>query len=236
MPDRYGDYETLTSQDAEVSDGEGEGEGEGEDEDDNFALDDKPDVSENERMSDTESSGGSSSDEYEDQYENEDKESNYDSPVEVDDKSTEMVRAEYGKMTAKEQEPFDQDLWNFQQLLALDPEKIYTIDDLRSEKILGRGLRLLYLAKFGREDIQTGISPHLNYDRLPARMSRGIEEKMEIEEHQVGESLALMSGGARLPATPSKLTPTKSGTEKRQRNDDNDDLETSARPKKAKAN
>ena len=124
-------YESLTSQDAEVSDGEGEGE----EEEGDFALDDEPDVSKTERMSDTESSGGSSSDEYED----EDKVSYYDSPVEVDDKSTEIVRAEYGKMTAKEQEAFDQDLWSFQQLLALDPGKTYTLDDLWSEKILGRG-------------------------------------------------------------------------------------------------
>lgn len=32
------------------------------------------------------------------------------------------------RMTAKEQEAFDQDLWDFQQLFALYPENIYKFD------------------------------------------------------------------------------------------------------------
>lgn len=95
------------------------------------------------------------------------------------------------KISRTEQEAFDQDRWNMQQLLSLDPDRIYKIEDLEDEKVLGRSLRLLYLAKFGREALYTRISPHLKYDKLPISLSKGIEGRLELDEHQIRESLAV---------------------------------------------
>ena len=115
-----------------------------------------------------------------------------------EDQSTDGARAAYGKLSMKEQEAFNQDFWNVQQLLALDLERVYTLDDLKDTTILGRGLRLLYLAKFGKKNINSRLSPHINYDKLPTHLSRAIEKKIDMEEHQTRECIALIAGRARL--------------------------------------
>ena len=95
-------------------------------------------------------------------------------------------------MTAEQQESFSQENFDLQQLLRLDPAKCYTRHDLQDEIFLGRGLRLLYLAKFGRDTMYTRLSPHINYDKLPAQLAQSIKDKMEMEEDRLRKSFDIM--------------------------------------------
>ena len=78
-----------------------------------------------------------------------------------------------------------------EEIKQTDNPTLYKIEDLEDEKVLGRSLRLLYLAKFGREALYTRIIPHLKYDKLPVSLSKGIEGRLELDEHQIQESLAV---------------------------------------------
>ena len=104
-----------------------------------------------------------------------------------DDNNTadELVRKAYRNMTTGEQENFDQEKWNKRQLLSLDPEKVYQLSDLEDKTILARSLRLLYMARFGRDRLYSRISPHIKYDKLPAALSKAITEKLELDELKI---------------------------------------------------
>ena len=101
-----------------------------------------------------------------------------DSDYTLDEPPLVELRRDYGKMTSKEQEDFDHDAWNTHQLLALDPKKIYNVEDLEDETVLARALCLLYLAKFGQNRLYTRISPHVKYDKLPVSLSQAIKKSL----------------------------------------------------------
>ena len=63
----------------------------------------------------------------------------------------------------------------------------------------------MYSAKFGHEELYTRISQHLKYDKLPASLSKHIEETLELEERQIRESLALIGGSANLRVFTSQI-------------------------------
>ena len=124
VPSRYGDYEDETSDDSE----------------------------EDENMSDGWSDEGNLSD-HEDSSEDtssEDETSSNDEDFDIDATTAETMKAEFGRMSVQGQESFDQDVWNLQGLLTLDPEKVYNIEDREDDRILERALKLLYLSRFGK--------------------------------------------------------------------------------------
>lgn len=102
------------------------------------------------------------------------------------------------KQPVSVQEAFDQDNFNLRQLLALSPKKVYGIDNLEDEKTLDRALRLLYMAKFGQLDMNTWISPHIQYNKLPIAVANSIASKLKVEEGQVRDSLAIVGSLGKL--------------------------------------
>lgn len=109
----------------------------------------------------------------------------------LETKTLKRLKQDYSRLSQGEQENYDQEDLNFKQLLSLDPNKVYELDDLENEKVLDRALRLLYLSKFGREEIQIRVSPHIRYDKLPTTMSQTIQTKQRVEEDQVQLSLSI---------------------------------------------
>ena len=88
-------------------------------------------------------------------------ESEHGSDVDKEYKMVKKVKEEFKKMSTVAQKAFDQEQWNLRRLLALDPKKTYKVTDLENDCILGWGLRLLYLSRFGRDWLYTRISPHI---------------------------------------------------------------------------
>ena len=109
-----------------------------------------------------------------------------------EDLTAETMKAEFGKMTVEGQESFDQDVWNLQSLLTLDPTKTYAVEDLDNDQILERALKLLYLSRFGREWLYSRISPHIRYDKLPSSMAKAIEDRLNVEEQVIVGALAMV--------------------------------------------
>ena len=62
---------------------------------------------------------------------------------------TAKIKAQFNKMSAEEQESYSQENMNLRALLRLDPNHVYTTEDLQSESILERALRLLFNAEKG---------------------------------------------------------------------------------------
>lgn len=73
------------------------------------------------------------------------------------------LRNEFSPLTPREQEMYDQESLNRKQLLDLRPDKWYELADLDDDEVLDRALRLLYLSKFGREELQVRVGAHVNY-------------------------------------------------------------------------
>jgi hypothetical protein len=102
-------------------------------------------------------------------------------------------RQEFFKLFKEKQKNFDQKLFNFRHLLILDSEKAYIVEDLKNERILNRALRLLYLTKFEKQQINTRINSHINYNKLSLFVINAIKIKQNIKKNQINESLILMS-------------------------------------------
>ena len=104
IPDRYGEYKSQTSESGEMSD-------RGESDDKDFQVDGEQEQSENFQL-DTDILSDPSNNEYD--MGDKDFTGYNNSPVDndslVDNKSAEIVRGEYVKMLARDQEAFDQDL------------------------------------------------------------------------------------------------------------------------------
>ncbi|KAL8841353.1 MAG: hypothetical protein Q9170_000984 [Blastenia crenularia] len=100
-------------------------------------------------------------------------------------RSTKQIRETYGKMSKKEQEGYDQDEIVLQQLLTLDPKKVYVEEDLQDPDIHARALRLLHRARFGQANEYSRISPHIRYDRLHKDVVRQININMQASEDQI---------------------------------------------------
>lgn len=103
----------------------------------------------------------------------------------LESKTTKTLRKDFMKLTASQQEAFNQDEMNLRQLLSLSPDRVYTLEDLEDSDVLDRALRLLYQARFGQTRQNTRISPHINYDKLPTTVSAAIKAKLHLEEAQV---------------------------------------------------
>jgi carboxypeptidase C (cathepsin A) len=103
-----------------------------------------------------------------------------------------VLRQQFVKLFKNDQEQFDQKQFNFKQLLILNLTKIYTIENLKNEKFLDRALRLLYLARFERRDIQTRVNSHIIYDKLSITVVNVIQAKQNVKETQVKESMTLL--------------------------------------------
>jgi hypothetical protein len=101
-------------------------------------------------------------------------------------------RQQFVKLFKNDQEQFDQKQFYFKQLLILNLTKIYTIENLKNEKFLDRILRLLYLARFEKRDIQTRINFHIIYDKLSIIVVNVIQTKQNVKETQVKESMTLL--------------------------------------------
>ena len=69
------------------------------------------------------------------------------------------MREYYNKLPRKDQESFDQDEISLRALLGLDPDRLYTIEDLNDEGVHDRALRLLYRARFGQVNEYARICP-----------------------------------------------------------------------------
>ncbi|MCJ1260140.1 hypothetical protein MMC24_007980 [Lignoscripta atroalba] len=83
-----------------------------------------------------------------------------------------LLRQNYVKLTVKQQE-------------HLNPDRVYTLKDLKDTVILDRALRLLYQAHFGKERQQLRISPHINYSKLLKKVSQMIKNKYHVKEAQL---------------------------------------------------
>lgn len=110
----------------------------------------------------------------------------------LETQTTKRLRQDFSRLTHQEQEAFNQEDLYIRQLLSLSPEKTYTTQDLTDDQILDRALCLLYVSKFGQEEMQVRISPHIKYDKLPSAVSESIRAKMQPEETQVREALELV--------------------------------------------
>ena len=95
-------------------------------------------------------------------------------------KSNRQMQEYYNKLPRKDQESFDQDEISLRALLGLDPDRVYTIEDLNDEEVHDRALRLLYRARFGQVNEYARISPHINYDQLDRTVSDHIESKLSV--------------------------------------------------------
>lgn len=113
-------------------------------------------------------------------------------------KTTKKWRQDLLKQPVSVQEAFDQEDFNLRQLLALSAKKMYGKDNLEDEKTLDRALRLLYMAKFGQVDMNTRISPHIQYNKLPIAVANSITSKLQVEEDQVRGSLAIVRSSGKL--------------------------------------
>ncbi len=103
-----------------------------------------------------------------------------------------FLKQQFVKLFKNDQEQFDQKQFYFKQLFILNLTKIYTIENLKNEKFLDRALRLLYLARFERRDIQIRISFHIIYDKLFIIVVNVIQTKQNVKETQVKESMILL--------------------------------------------
>jgi hypothetical protein len=103
-----------------------------------------------------------------------------------------VLKQQFVKLFKNDQEQFDQKQFYFKQLFILNLTKIYTIENLKNEKFLDRALRLFYLARFERRDIQTRISFHIIYDKLFIIVVNVIQAKQNVKETQVKESMTLL--------------------------------------------
>ena len=90
------------------------------------------------------------------------------------------MREYYNKLPRKDQESFDQDEISLRALLGLDPDRVYTIEDLNDEEVHDRALRLLYRARLGQVNEYARISPHINYDQLDRTVSDHIISKLSV--------------------------------------------------------
>ena len=97
-------------------------------------------------------------------------------------KSNRQIREYYNKLPRKDQESFDQDEISLRALLGLDPNRVYTIEDLDDEEVHDRALRLLYRARFGQVNEYARISPHINYDQLDRTISDHIKSKLSVAQ------------------------------------------------------
>jgi hypothetical protein len=102
-------------------------------------------------------------------------------------------RQEFFKLFEKKQKNFDQKLFNFRHLLIFDSEKAYIVEDLKNERILNRVLRLLYLTRFERQQINIRINSHINYNKLFLFIINSIKVKQNIKKNQINELLILMN-------------------------------------------
>jgi hypothetical protein len=57
------------------------------------------------------------------------------------------LRKKFEKFFSSEQKNFNQEGFKFRQLLMLNPEKIYIVEDFQTKKVLNRALRLLSLKR-----------------------------------------------------------------------------------------
>lgn len=108
-------------------------------------------------------------------------------------KSNQLLRAEFNRLSASDQESVNQERLDMQRLLSLDPTRIYKLEGLEDNQVLEQALRLLYLSKFGRDELYTCVSPHITYEKLAVSMARSIKERLQIEEQQIARSLALIA-------------------------------------------
>jgi hypothetical protein len=74
----------------------------------------------------------------------------------------------------------------------LNLTKIYTIENLKNEKFLDWVLRLLYLAKFEKRDIQIRVNFHIIYDKLFITVVNVIQAKQNVKKIQVKESMTFL--------------------------------------------
>ena len=100
-------------------------------------------------------------------------------------KSNRQMREYYNKLSRKDQESFDQDEISLRTLLGLDPDRVYTIEDLTDEEVHDRALRLLYRARFGQLNEYARISPHINYDQLDRTVSNHIKSKLSVAQREL---------------------------------------------------
>jgi hypothetical protein len=103
-----------------------------------------------------------------------------------------IFKQQFVKLFKNDQEQFDQKQFYFKQLLILNLTKIYTIENLKNEKFFDRALRLLYLAKFERRDIQIRINFHIIYDKLFIIIVNVIQAKQNVKEIQVKKSMTFL--------------------------------------------
>jgi hypothetical protein len=74
-------------------------------------------------------------------------------------------------------------LFNFRHLLTLNSEKAYIVEDLKNKQILNRIFRLLYLTKFEKQQINTRINSHINYNRFSLFVINAIKVKQNIKKN-----------------------------------------------------
>ena len=106
--------------------------------------------------------------------------------------SLKELKKRFAKLDRQVQEDFHQDTMSTEFLLSLDPNKKYAIADLDSKIHLERALRLLFLAKFGRDQMYHRINPHIQYNLLSNTAVQAIEKKLSLEEEQVKHACALL--------------------------------------------
>lgn len=90
------------------------------------------------------------------------------------------------------QESINQDALQLSRYLAVDPTRVYKLDDLNDQDILHRAYTLLFQAKRGEEVPRLKLTPHINYKALPQVFTKVIEKKLKAERQAVVKARAIM--------------------------------------------
>ncbi|MCJ1428041.1 hypothetical protein MMC29_005948 [Sticta canariensis] len=62
--------------------------------------------------------------------------------------TTKALKAKYTKIGSKKQENWTPNKMNIRLLLSLSPDRVYTVEDLDSKKVLNRALQILFYAQY----------------------------------------------------------------------------------------
>lgn len=96
------------------------------------------------------------------------------------------MKRRYKSFTLQGKQEFDNATAYLQLLSRFDPDKIYTLEDLKDNEVLERGIRLLYRERYGmnRDFLRLGI--HIKYDKI----SRTVFEKHQADMKILRQAMA----------------------------------------------
>ena len=91
-------------------------------------------------------------------------------------------KKQFQKLIKTQQKKINQNMINFELLLKLSSNKVYTTVDLENERILDRVLRLLFVKRFEKNELHIRFEFHFNYDKLSKVITAFIKKKLLLNK------------------------------------------------------